>query len=809
MEDTLTILNILSIIAKMEGISVKKKRKRYYVMGKKKKKIVNSSDILGICLAVVVGAVSFAPVILRNEGRLVMDGDYFHQYLPFLLEMKRMVETGSLEWSWNSFLGDSFLGAYSYYTAFNPFAWFVILFPESVLLYATLFATLLKLTAGTLGAMAYLRMFVKNEKYALLGGLLYTFSGFTLVNTNYYFFQDVIALFPFLLWGLERLIQKDRCGTYIAILAVTAALNFYFFVATVFLVILYVIFRLDLLSLHGWRKNWKKTCRIALFSVLGTGIAAVALLPSFYAILGSDKARSSFGNSGRLWLYSLPDLLERLRSLVAPIESNTYHAFYNSSSWSSAAAHIPVFGCLFGIYWCITKRDWLQKLLLILMVFYIVPILNSSFHLFTSARYSRWLYGMVLWIILATVRSLEELDSQGKILAKKHIALYTVAAVGLTLIPAMLGILYRLGMFPETGITAAESDYYIGNRATLLMLILTAGNYILLWYLLWRKRTAKAVVAWICIACAANYGLYNSLNYNVNYESHYEKTLLNKFETGDSSFKYRIDYPQKIRNYGLFRNLPAVQNYNSMQNSNSTRFALEIGMIQNPATIFLSVSQENREIQDALLSVRYFMDYDKTGEIPDGFRYCYTENNVDVYENENYIPMGFTFDTYITETFLENLDAGERSEYLMETLVVSPRDEAAVRAVLPEWTEPVQRKTLAEKTKEHRANACSLFEGNTEGFIARIELEKSNIVFFSVPMDDGWEVSVNGSKAQVIQVQYGLMGVFCQKGENIIEACYTTKGFREGMMISSVFILIWTGVTVYQMKRRGDSGQNA
>ena len=88
---------------------------------------------------------------LPNQGRFMEYGDYYPQYVPFLLEMKRMVFSGSLGWSWNSFLGDSFVSAYSYYTVFNPFAWFVILFPESMILYATLLTALLKLALGTSG----------------------------------------------------------------------------------------------------------------------------------------------------------------------------------------------------------------------------------------------------------------------------------------------------------------------------------------------------------------------------------------------------------------------------------------------------------------------------------------------------------------------------------------------------------------------------------------------------------------------------------------------------------------------------------
>ena len=55
----------------------------------------------------------------------------------------------------------------------------------------------------------YLRRMMKNERLALLGSVLYTFSSFTLVNTQFYHFTEVIAFFPLILLGME-MVMSDR-----------------------------------------------------------------------------------------------------------------------------------------------------------------------------------------------------------------------------------------------------------------------------------------------------------------------------------------------------------------------------------------------------------------------------------------------------------------------------------------------------------------------------------------------------------------------------------------------------------------------
>ena len=192
-------------------------------------------------LCALIGLLSLLPCLIGSHGQMLYYGDYLLQYIPFLQETRRMLLSGSYAWSWNTFLGDSFFGAYSYYTAANPFAYLALLFPDSLLLYGTLFSQLVKFALSGVCSFLYLRRFVRTDTSAAIGAVLYTFSGFTIINTNYFFFLDVIAVFPLLLLGIELVGEhRDiRSGLVLAFAVfVNAIVNYYFLISSFFLCLL-------------------------------------------------------------------------------------------------------------------------------------------------------------------------------------------------------------------------------------------------------------------------------------------------------------------------------------------------------------------------------------------------------------------------------------------------------------------------------------------------------------------------------------------------------------------------------------------
>ena len=74
--------------------------------------------------------------------------------------------------------------------------WIAILFPENHILQGITASILLKFFVCGITSFLYFRIFIKKPIYAIIGSLLYTFSSFTILNTQFNHFTDVIALFP-------------------------------------------------------------------------------------------------------------------------------------------------------------------------------------------------------------------------------------------------------------------------------------------------------------------------------------------------------------------------------------------------------------------------------------------------------------------------------------------------------------------------------------------------------------------------------------------------------------------------------------
>ena len=87
--------------------------------------------------------------------------------------------------------------------------------------------------------------------------------------------------------------------------------------------------------------------------------------------------------------------------------------------------------------------------------------------------------------------------------------------------------------------------------------------------------------------------------------------------------------------------------------------------------------------------------------------------------------------------------------------------------------------------------ACDAFEADGTGFTAHITLESENLVFFSVPYDEGFSATVNGGAAPVERVNGGLCAVPCGAGENTIVFTYQTPGLRLSTTISLAALLVW------------------
>ena len=121
----------------------------------------------------------------------------------------------------------------------------------------------------------------------------------------------------------------------------------------------------------------------------------------------------------------------------------------------------------------------------------------------------------------------------------------------------------------------------------------------------------------------------------------------------------------------------------------------------------------------------------------DGWSYYDTLDGFTLYENDNYVPMGFTYDYYLTEDAYESTITVTRSNLLMRALVLSEEDAAAYGQYLTELPaaelNDLTYDRYVQDCADRRASACSVFQMTNSGFQAEITLDTANLVFFSVP----------------------------------------------------------------------------
>ena len=98
---------------------------------------------------------------------------------------------------------------------------------------------------------------------------------------------------------------------------------------------------------------------------------------------------------------------------------------------------------------------------------------------------------------------------------------------------------------------------------------------------------------------------------------------------------------------------------------------------------------------------------------------------------------------------------------------------------------------------DRRASACSVFQMTNSGFHAEITLDTANLVFFSVPYDDGFTATVNGREADILRVDEGLMAVLCPAGESTIDFVYQPAGIRLSKAVTRTALVVFAAYTVY------------
>ncbi len=826
------------------------------------RKVLWWSFIVSACITIPFIIVEW---IKTGSAVFLYFGDYNAQQICFYENCVRMVRAGDFGWDWVTDMGSNFIGSYSYYMLGSPFFWIMCLFPSTWAPYLMAPMYMVKYMVAAVVSYAYLQRFVKNKNYAVIGALLYTFSGFQIYNTFFNQFHDVVAFFPLLLIGMEEYVQNDRKGIFAIAVMLNAIINYFMFAGQVVFCVLYFFFRIRTKS---FKITINKMLGLMLEAALGLLMAMFLFLPAANAVMGNSRVSNSYTGTIAKVFESISDkdwdaAKDNLKKLLIYRKSGEFYwqrygqifesyffppdipsrvnFFYgHETRWASISIYLPMIG-LSGVFalFTVKKRSWLKSLIIFLVICSFVPLLNSIFFLFNSSYYARWLYMMILMLSLATIVSLE--DNRTKWRVPTAIMAFFCTAV---VIP--LGLIWYEN---EDNVTELGYPPYIGRfwlytAIAFLGIILTA-------YIIRRYRGTKLFERALLYGVCAVTVLYSCIHItNGKQHSHSSEFLVDQCIEGEVNLPdpheefYRLDFFKTssistLDNLGIYWNYPTIECFHTVVPPSIMEFYPKIGVTRSVGSrpesslyglrAFTSSKYSLIETSKNKKKVTKNSTDPETGEAKKetvyekahntyGFTYLESQNGFDIYENENFISMGFAYTQFMTETDFEKAyTKSERDKMLCQYLVV-PDEKASyysnfMTRVTPDKKIAADKKNFEKSVDDRRTMCCDEFDYSSDGFTASITLDKPSIVYFSVPYEEnGWSATVNGNDTDVLRVTYGFVAVECEEGENEIVFDYSTPGLfvstkvefggREltipgGVWISLVAIIVFVLYMVY------------
>lgn len=292
----------------MSKTKVKKKKETKFSLFLKNNKYILISALIAFA---VMQLVYFCFSLIPYGDMTILRMDLYHQYGPLFAELYDRLTSGeSLIYSWNSGLGSSFLGNFYNYLS-SPVTLLILFFghkniPEAI---AAMIAVKAMLSAGSFTY--YIKKSLgRHDPTTAAFGILYAFCGYFVAYYWNLMWLDAMVLFPVILLGIEKIINKGKPTLYCISLALMFFANYYMaymiciFAVLYFLTYYFANYSIEQKFNRALSKKaplakrlsnslfWSSGVKFAFYSIVAVLLAAFVVIP-LITILTDSSATSS------------------------------------------------------------------------------------------------------------------------------------------------------------------------------------------------------------------------------------------------------------------------------------------------------------------------------------------------------------------------------------------------------------------------------------------------------------------------------------------------------------------------------------
>lgn len=557
------------------------------------------------------------------------------------------------EWNFSIGYGADILTTLHYYAIGDPLNLLTVFVPTAYteVLYVVL--VILRLYLAGAAFIAFCRGRGNRGIAVVIGAWIYVFAAYTLrIGIHYPFFYNVLIYFPLMLLGADKIFKKEKPYLFILTVAVSALSSFYFFYVQCLMLVLYAVFRY--ISEYGKPKFGTLVPlagRFLAYGVIGVMMGAAIFLPVVMTMFGSQRAAA--GN----YVPVLYDLGYYLKAFANPLSISG--SGYNNYLGFAAPALLFVF-VLF-----IRKKEErpLKVGVIMLFVFTLIPFVGHVMNGFSYVT-NRWEWALLMLTAYISVKTFPWILDLTRREKQKLLLI--------TFFYAIICILIDEGRTDQT-------------MSSLVILCLTAG--VVCGYRVFfrgRRRLELAVIVLLILSLGVNINaLYNpSQSNNIN-EYTDAGTTYSKMVTDIPSSvltekqarttRYDQYGTEQNHNTAILAGKMSTDYYYSLSNGLVGQFFQELNINFPYEMIYTDL--DSRMALDALMSVKYFVTTEDETNLPALFTKKIGEKEIGgqiyhAYKTDSNLPLGYTYDSYISRESYEKMTALQRQQALLQGVVM-------------------------------------------------------------------------------------------------------------------------------------------
>lgn len=748
------------------------------------------------CTALIVSSlIIFGPFIFDGKLFIFRDIgiDTFQQYYPYYVSAVERIREGIFGvWNNQHALGTNLINNIS--QTVDPFGLLVILIGvisgTETIKYVLVFVQIIKVLFAAFLCRKYLKLFNVSEMAACLGAYLYAFSGHIMLWGQHYLLGTASVYIVLVLFCLENAIRKTEIKWRIGLsLSVAASVIYSYYMSYMILLFSGIYFCVRIFY-PGLKQSWinilKKAINILSSVIVGLMVSGIILLPSAsYLFNSSSRFESHMTLVERFLLffrYIYPPVYagqaaSRLMSNnllyinegVLPGWGNYYempNLFYT--------VFIYLIFAQFVVYVIKNMRKSLPKTVYYTVCIFIVGfiLLNPGIATaFNGFAYPQGRYMFVIIPILALMTSFvwSECIEKGKI--------------------SILGVIGGLGFsFFVLAYSFRRAAADVRNYSLLYGIFILIFAIVMIYIAVQMKKKpyALAILAILFALTSMCDGIITNNQRVCVYKEEFTqedglndklkntKDALDYLKSIDSSI-YRVEKTYvdvvlvgdpllegyaSITDYNSTANRHILDFYNNLYSGATFGDAFRIFNLNNPTDI----------IPMQLVNLKYLLTRDLIDY--EGFEYFNTVGEVHIYKNKYANSIAHWYTRTISQDKCIDMSEEDKKNIVLNTAIVEVKND------------------IFSEGAESEADIGEFVETGSGCIEGNIENSEQGILMLAIPDQQGWEIYVDGVQEEIINVDYGFIGVELSPGKHVVNAIYKIPYLIEGIILSFAGIVL-------------------